>query len=251
MFDDVVDLKDFYDSHAGHVARQLIRLRLRQFWPDVRGQEILGLGYATPYLRQFKEEASRVVAVMPAAQGVIHWPPEGPNVVALADECDLPLPDYSVDRVLLVHCLENAEMLRPMLHEIWRVLRGEGRLLVVAPNRRGLWARFERTPLGHGHPYSQGQLSRLLRANNFTPLKTERALYLPPVRSRTLLRAAPAVERLGQRWFPTFGGVVVMEAGKQLYAVKPLKQRRRLKAPVLAFPKPAGNTVTGRSAEEV
>ena len=69
------------------------------------------------------------------------------------------------------------------------------------------------------------------------------------MRSRTLLRAAPAVERLGQRWFPTFGGVVVMEAGKQLYAVKPLKQRRRLKAPVLAFPKPAGNNVTGRSAD--
>ena len=239
MWSDVVDLREFYESRRGQVARHLIRHRVRQVWPDVRGQAVLGLGYATPYLRQFLGEAERVVALMPAPQGVVHWPPEGPNLVALAEETELPLPDYCIDRALLVHGLESSESLREMLTEVWRVMTSTGRLLVVAPNRRGIWARSDRTPLGHGHPYSQSQLSRLLRDNGFTPTRTERALFVPPTRSRALLRAAPAWERLGARWFPTFSGVLLMEAGKQLYAAREKPARRRHLAPVVAFPQPA------------
>jgi len=87
------------------------------------------------------------MAVMPASLGVLGWPPDGRNVVALADEGELPFADYSIDRVLLVHALETSEEVRPMLKEIWRVLAGGGRLMVVAPNRRGIWARLDRTRL--------------------------------------------------------------------------------------------------------
>jgi SAM-dependent methyltransferase len=240
MWNDVVDLRDFYDSRLGQTARQLIRLRVRAIWPDVTGQTVLGLGYATPYLRQFRDEAERVLAIMPAAQGASHWPPEGPNVTALAEETDLPLPDVAVDRVLLVHGLECGEHLSDMLREVWRVMAGGGRLLVVVPNRRGIWSRSDRTPFGQGHPYSPSQISRLLRENLFTPVRTTRALFLPPFRSHALLRAAPAWERIGARWFPTFGGVVIAEASKQIYAAGALRQRRRRRAAVvLPFPRPA------------
>ena len=128
----------------------------------------------------------------------------------LVDETELPLQDCSVDRILLVHAIEASEYQRDMLREAWRVLTSGGRLMVVAPNRRGIWARFERTPLGWGHPYSKAQLSRLLRDNMFTPTRSARALFMPPLRSRTLLRSAPAWERIGRRWFPTFFGVVLL-----------------------------------------
>ncbi|MDH3595641.1 MAG: class I SAM-dependent methyltransferase [Rhodospirillales bacterium] len=233
MWSDVVDLKDFYDSQLGQVARHTIRRALRTLWPDLRGQSLLGLGFATPYLRQFQGEAERVIACMPAGQGVLHWPREGPGAVTLAEETFLPLPDYSVDRVLLVHGLESSEYLRDMLHEIWRVLTGDGRLLVVVPNRRGIWARFDRTPFGWGHPYSRTQLSRVLRDNQFTPMGSERALYIPPTRWRWLLRSAVAWERLGRRWFPTFSGVIMIEAGKQLYAASPARERPRRSRPVV------------------
>ena len=240
MWHDVVDLRDFYETQLGEVARQTIRRAVRNLWPDLHGQSLLGLGYATPYLRQFRAEAASLLACMPAAQGVLHWPPEGPNAVALADEFELPLPDYSVDRVLLVHAFESTENLRAMLHEVWRVLTGDGRVLIVVPNRRGLWTRFERTPFGWGHPFSRAQLSRLLRDNLFTPARTERALYIPPVRSRTLLRSAMAWERLGQRWFPTFSGVLMIEASKQLYAPNAVRERARRRRPVVvAFPQVA------------
>lgn len=253
MWHDVVDLRDFYETQLGQTARRMVRRSIRALWPNVRGQSVLGLGYATPYLRQFVSEADRVLAFMPASQGVLHWPPEGPGATALVDERELPLPDLSVDLVLLVHGVESSQALRDMLREIWRVLNGTGRLLVVAPNRRGIWARLDRTPLGWGRPYSRAQLSRLLRDNMFTPTRRAPALFIPPSRSRALLRSAPAWERVGRRWFPTFAGVVLIEASKQLYAPSLHAERKRLRRPmVVPLPRTVrpvanGSTVSSRS----
>ncbi len=249
MWHDVVDLRDFYETQLGAMARRMIRRGVRSMWPDVKGQRVLGLGYATPYLRQFLTEAERTLAFMPASKGVLHWPSEGRGLTALVDETELPLPDLSVDRVLLVHGLESSEYQRDMLREAWRVLTGEGRLLIVAPNRGGIWARLERTPLGWGQPYSAAQLSRLLRDNMFTPTRSNRALYIPPLRTRALLRSAPAWERIGSRWFPTFGGVVLVEAGKQLYASNLQVERKRFRRPiVVSFRRPARPATSGGAA---
>jgi SAM-dependent methyltransferase len=238
MRTDVVDLRDFYRTPAGQMARRMIRRRLREFWPDLSGQRVLGLGFATPFLRPHLGEAERVIAMMPAAQGVLPWPSDGANATCLVEEFDLPLPDVSVDRVLLVHALEQTEQLRPLLREIWRVLAGGGRLLVVAPNRRGVWARFERTPFGHGQPYTAAQLSRVLRDNQFVPVATRAALFMPPMVSRLMLRWSGPFERLGARWFPGFAGVVMVEASKQLYAATPVRVEAR-RRPVLAPAQPA------------
>ncbi len=218
MWQDVIDLGAFYASPPGRVAQRMIRRRIRAFWPDTRGQSVLGLGYATPYLRPFRDEAERVVAIMPAAQGVTPWPRDEPGLVTLADEAALPLAEGSIDRVLLVHAVECSEQQRAMLREIWRVLAGGGRLVVIAPNRRGIWARLERTPFGHGYPFSPSQLSRLLRDNLFSPLRTASALYVPPSASRAMLRFAGAWEGFGDRWGLPFAGVLLVEASKQVYA---------------------------------
>lgn len=226
MFNDIVDLRDFYGESLGQVTQRLLRARLRGMWPDVRGMRVAGLGYAVPFLRPFVDEAERVFALMPAAQGVLRWPREGGNLAALVDELDLPLADRSIDRMVLVHALECAEQVRPLLREVWRVMADGGRLLVVAPNRTGLWSQLERSPFSFGEPYSGRQLAALLRANMFTPLRESRALYLPPVRSRLLLRAAPTIERLGERLLGRFAGVTIVEAGKQIYAATGVRDQR-------------------------
>ena len=236
MFADVVDLREFYDTRLGLVARRMLVRRIRAMWPEVAGMRLLGLGYATPYLRPFLGEAERVMALMPAAQGVLHWPPEGPNRVVLADESELPLPDFSIDRVLLVHGLEFSEQVRPLLKEVWRVLAGGGRVLVVVPNRRGIWARIDGTPFGQGHPYTPSQLSRLLREESFTPERNSAALYVPPTRSRMMLRSAAAIESVGQRWFTTFAGVVMVEATKEIYARPLVAQKMKLRKVYLPLP---------------
>ncbi len=224
MASDVVDLRDFYRSVLGQVARRMIRRAIQRVWPDLHGMRLLGIGYATPFLSALSGETERTIAVMPATLGVLRWPPEGRNLVTLADEGELPFADYSIDRVVLVHAIETSDEVRAMLKEIWRVLAGGGRVLVVAPNRRGIWARLDRTPFGSGRPYTMSQLSQLLRDEQFTPIGSDSALFVPPATSRMMLRSAAAWERIGKRWFPTFAGVLMVEATKQIYA-KPAAAR--------------------------
>src|SRR5436305_4682212 len=179
MSSDVVDLRDFYRTGLGQIARRMIRGAIRQVWPDLRGMRLLGIGYATPFLPPMSAETERTVALMPGALGVLGWSPEGRNLVTLADEGELPFADYSIDRVLLVHGLESSDEARPMLKEVWRVLAGGGRLLVIAPNRRGIWARVDGTPFGFGLPYTVSQLSQLLRDEQFNPIGSHAALFVP------------------------------------------------------------------------
>lgn len=227
MWTDVVDLQEFYATGRGVMVRRLMRRRLRALWPDVRGDTVVGLGYAVPFLHPFAEQADRTVALMPAPQGAVRWPAGGRNLVALCEETPLPLADLSADRILMVHMLEFSGQLRPLLRELWRVLADGGRLMVVAPNRRSIWARLEGTPFSQGRPWSVGQLTSLLHDNMFTPLQVDRAIHFPPTEHRMMLGAAPAWERIGSRWFPGLGGVNLVEAGKQLYAGTPVRETAR------------------------
>lgn len=226
MRPEVDELVAFYQGREGQLARRLVAARLRALWPDVKGQRLVGLGYATPYLPLF-EEARRCLALMPAAQGARAWPAEGRSRTALVAEDDLPLADGSVDRVLLVHALELSERVDKVLREVWRVLADGGRLIAVVPNRHGAWSLSERTPFGHGQPYSGGQLERLLARRLLQPTAEERALYLWPTRSTLLLRAAIPLERLGLRLAKELSGVVIVEAEKRIWQGAPAFEARR------------------------
>jgi SAM-dependent methyltransferase len=215
---DVAALRDFYQRPLGQVVRRLLTHRIRARWRSVPGQTVMGLGFTTPYLGMFRREAARVGALMPMGQGALVWPGNGPTLTAMVDEEQLPLPDNSVDRLLAVHCLETVERARPVLREIWRVLAPEGRLLLIVPNRRSIWARLEATPFGHGHPYSGTQLERLLADALLTPVEWGNALHVPPIERRMVLRSAPAFERVGGRYSPAFAGVIIVEAKKEVMA---------------------------------
>ena len=238
MHQDVVDLNAFYLTRLGRVARRMIGQQIRRVWPDVREDVVLGLGYPAPFLGLFRDEADRVLAVMPASQGGMAWPERGRRLVALAADEALPLPDGSIDRILIVHGLEFSEQRRPMLEEVWRVMRPNGRLLVLAPNRHGLWARAEATPFGHGSPFSASQLVRLLRENRFAPRAAGAMLFVPPTGSRAVLRTAAVWQRVGRHLGRPFGGIVYVEAGKTVFEARPVAARRQRRV-VVALPQPA------------
>jgi SAM-dependent methyltransferase len=239
---DVIDLRTFYASALGEAARKLVGRVVRERWDNSAGLSIMGLGYANPYLEAFRGEALRVLAFMPAEQGVVNWPSSGASSSALIDSTLLPLPDSCIDRVLLVHALETAEHPRELLEEVWRILTPGGRVIVIAPSRSGLWARIDSTPFGHGRPYSRGQLRDLMRETLFSPIYWGEALYVPPFERGFLLRLAPAFERIGGRFSLPGAGVTLVEATKQLY--RPVGVRRFKRAlpqlePALA-PSPIG-----------
>jgi len=243
MSNDVVDLRNFYTQRLGVVARRFIGRGIRARFADTRSMSVLGIGYAVPYLGLFREEADRCLAFMPAAQGVLKWPPARPSLAALVDELDLPLNDGAVDRVLLVHALEMAHDPGALLREVWRVLAAGGRLLAVVPNRRGLWARMDTTPFGHGRPYSRSQITQLLREAWFTPVGWAEALYVPPVARGWFLRSAVAWERAGATISAPFAGVHIVEATKQVYRSIPARREKSRLVPALEpalAPSPGG-----------
>src|SRR5260370_37244044 len=230
---DVVDLRNFYAQRLGTVARRFIGRGIRAHWGDTTSLRVLGIGYATPYLGLFREEAERCLALMPAPQGVVRWPSSKPALAALVEEDDLPLTDAAVDRVLLVHALENSTDPVGLLREVWRVLAGGGRLLAVAPNRRGLWARMDTTPFGHCHSYSRPEMTHLLRETWFTPTGWGEALYVPPISRGWFLRSAVAWERTGASVSAPFAGVHLAEAAKQVYPAGPARPVRQPLVPAL------------------
>lgn len=215
---DVVDLRDFYQTPLGLTVRRVVGAQVRARWRGLRGGMVVGLGYGVPYLGPFRQDVACLAALMPETQGALVWPPVGPLLSALVQDRQLPLPDNSIDRLLLVHSLEATERPATLLREVWRVLVPEGRLLIVAPNRRSVWARIDATPFGHGRPYSRSQLERLLVESLFTPVSWGTALHMPPINRRVLLRSAPVWERVGSRLWPGFGGVLVVEARKEVMA---------------------------------
>ena len=231
----VTELRDFYETPLGIVARRLIRRQIRHIWPDVKDRQIVGLGYATPYLLTFHHRTT-VAALMPAHQGVTLWPADGPYKAALIDELNLPLADSSVERVLIAHALEMSEHGEKMLQEAWRVLKPEGQLLLVVPNRRGMWAGPENTPFGHGRPYSRTQLEKLFSDVGFIPQQWHPALFMPPVHRSLLIRSATAFERIGARLWPAFSGVHIVLARKQVYSGLLKKEKASIPARLVPVP---------------
>ena len=230
---DVVDLRAFYSQRLGTVARYFVGRGIRNLWSDTQGLRLVGIGYAGPYLGLFRDEAERCLAFMPAAQGVVKWPTVRPTLSALVDDLELPLPDASIDRVLLVHALEMSQNPTALLREVWRVLASGGQLLAVVPNRRGLWARMDTTPFGHGRPYSRAQIMNLMRDAWFTPVSWSEALYVPPIQRGWFLRSAVAWERVGATISAPFAGVHIVDATKQVYRAIPARREKRVLVPAL------------------
>jgi SAM-dependent methyltransferase len=231
---DVLELRQFYASDLGRAARTMMTRKVVEAWGDVHGQDVLGLGYATPVLSDLQPTARRVIAAMPAQQGVEIWPGGRRNLATLVAEDALPFPNALFDRILVVHAIEESADPVTLLREVWRVLAPSGRVIVAVASRNGPWANFEKTPFGHGRPYSRSQLAELLRDAELEPSGWTRALYVPPV--AWMARWAEGFEQVGSRILPGVSGLVLMEAVKQTFAVKPRPVRARLRAvrPVLA-----------------
>jgi SAM-dependent methyltransferase len=221
MRTDALEIDRFYRSPRGKAAREMVLRRLTALWSNTDGLDMLGYGYAAPYLSAFHESARRTVAYMPAAQGAVPWPDRENSLASLGDETRLPFVESLFDRVILVHALEEAEDLRRLLREVWRVMAPEARLAVICTHRGGLWARSDSTPFGHGRPFSRTQLTRLLTDALFEPTAWAQALYTPPLKMTCGERAADGFEAVGERVYPAFGGLILTEAVKHVGAVRP------------------------------
>ena len=225
MTPDVKRLIGFYKSPLGKISRALVREEIVRLAGPVEQRRVLGLGFASPYLRFTLEKAERVLAFMPARQGASAWPREGPSHTVLCDPLEMPLTDAAVDLIVAVHAFEHIADAEELMRELWRVAAPNARLIVVVPRRRGMWAARDNTPFGDGNPFSRGQVERLLRDHSFVPESWREALYLPPVTHPWMIRWARFFERTFRLFGPALAGVIVVSARKQLFPAVPRRKR--------------------------
>lgn len=174
-------LRTFYAGRDGWRAARIVAGIVA---PTVRREantRFLAMGYPRPLLAGLSPDRFER-AVMLSSCGVPqrHWPPRGANCAVAGYADDLPFSGAMFDQVLMVHALEHGDP-RAILHEAERVLAPAGDLILIAPNRAGLWTHFETTPFGLGRPFGRGELRRLLRDSGFEPISWKTALVAPPV----------------------------------------------------------------------
>jgi SAM-dependent methyltransferase len=231
MSHEVHGLAAFYASASGIVAQRMLQQGLRGMWPQLHGMNVLGLGWAMPYLPLWSGQAARSLALVPAPIAS----PAPPPPAAVMPEALLPLPDLSMDRIVLVHALEMVQAPEALLRECWRVLRDDGKLIVVVPNRLGAWSLFDHTPFGQGRPWSRGQLLRLLEGRLFRVARVRPALFVPPLPWPWALTGAAMWEGLGRMALPRLSGVVMAEAVKDVLGAVPMGEgfARMVRLPAL------------------
>ena len=213
---DVQDLRNFYyHSTLGRAVQRSIRSHVVKLWPDTTGQTVAGFGFAVPFLRPFLARSRRVVALMPAQQGVMPWPAGQPNISLLTDERHWPLETGHVDRLIVAHGLETTNSVPSLMAEVSRVLGPGGRVMFIVPNRASLWSRSDLTPMGFGHPYTAGQLENLLRLHGLSPERQVATLFQPPSHLRFWIKSGPMLDRFGQYLPLIAGGVQLVEASKR------------------------------------
>ena len=224
---DAIELEEFYSgTELGRTTKELINRVLEAKIDTDSGSLTIGFGFACPFLENKLKESENtdMLLLMPSEQGVISWPKNSKNVCALVDEVSWPVNTSSADLILVSHGLEVSDNQDLLLQEARRVLKDSGKLVILVPNRTGFWARSDSTPFGYGKPYSLSQLTSLLRKNQFQIDCITTNLYGFPAKGGYWLKSLFLWEKLGRKLNSLFlGGLLVVEARKDVYAVKNVK----------------------------
>ena len=236
----VTDTDNFYQSAFGqHISGLLsreIELCDREWMAPAASLVRLAIGY--PFCIKGLWPVS--ATLMPAEVGALSWPDEDGASVACIDEGQWPIESEFADRLLICHALEHSGDALGLLTEAHRVLAGNGRVIIIVPNRRGFWARSERNPFGHGTPFSRRQLCRLLEQAGFQPVQRRYALFVPPFADSLPRRLQMRIDSLGRILWGVLGGVLMVEAVKVVYAPSTMQ--------VKSFAKPARPFIVVRPA---
>ncbi len=218
---DVVALRQFYASALGQCVRRDMGNAIMRIWPDMQDVSLAGVGFALPYLRRYIAPARHVASLMLPEIGGMYWPADVSNHSVLCHGTQLPLQDNSVGRVLVCHAIEHSSHVPELMEELYRVLVPGGRALLVVPNRSGVWSRYSNNPFGSGYPYHVASLRHRAEQAGFTFMRSTSAIFYSPANWRIIRKLSRLLEVLGRLCIPHWGGVLLVEVEKQLYASIP------------------------------
>lgn len=145
---------------------------------------------------------------------------------AFADAAALPFDGDSLDLLVLPYILEFHPNPHQVLREAQRVLRPEGRLLIMGFNPLSLWGL--RNSISHsaspgktafpwpGNYLSVHRLKDWLKLLDFEVARGHFGCYAPPCRSEGAYRHLHWLELAGDRWWGFAGGCYALMAVKRI-----------------------------------
>jgi SAM-dependent methyltransferase len=207
-------LQEWFDSGLGEYVLERERAWLDATVPDIFGYHAIQLGFAECELLRESRIVDRVI-VSPRVTG-------SPNVLAQFHE--LPFDEQSIDLCVMPHVLEFAENPHEILREVDRVMRPEGRILIIGFNPWSLFG-VRRVFSSKGYPWS-GNFVSLVRMKDwlqllgFEPSSGKLACYIPPCETVMWQRRWRFLEQTGDRWWGVSGGVYMLEAIKRVQGMR-------------------------------
>ncbi|MEL6868579.1 MAG: class I SAM-dependent methyltransferase [Pseudomonadota bacterium] len=154
-----------------------------------------------------------------------------------ADFARLPFDSDSVDAVILPHTLDLTDSPHDVLREVHRVLRSDGRLLMLGFKPFGLWGMRRLWSRGKFPPQVQQTLGERtlrdwLRLLNMRIDQHQRFFFRLPF-ARMAGTYDAQLEHAGQRWFPELAACYLLQARKRVAAITPIMPRWRRRARVV------------------
>ena len=154
---------------------------------------------------------------------------------AVADMHQLPIESDSVDAVLLPHTLDYSDRPHAILREVDRVLRRDGRLIILGFKPGGLWGLRRLIPgagipPGAEHLISDRRLKDWLQLLDMRIERTSRYFFRWPLPGNKAC-ASNQWEHRGQAWWPGLSACYMLSAQKRVSTLTPVGRlwRRNLK----------------------
>ena len=163
----------------------------------------------------------------------------------------LPVESDSIDAILLPHTLDYSDRPHAILREVDRVLRRDGRIIVLGFKPGGLWGLRRLVPgaampPGADNLISERRLKDWLQLLDMRMENTLRYFFRWPLPGNKA-RGANAWEARGQAWWPELAACYMLSAQKRvstLTPVKPIWRRQRKVVAGLAEPSTRSSQVS-------
>lgn len=148
-----------------------------------------------------------------------------PLAQVYCDFTQLPLPTASIDGVLLPHTLDWAQQPKQVLHEVYRILKAEGKLIITGFNPYSLWT-LSRLWNRQILPFRRDcialhRLKDWLDLLGFDIIEGCFMVYTPISGSLRILEKLNILNHAGNRWWPH---------GASAYGLVAIKRVHRLRA---------------------
>ncbi|MGL4768292.1 MAG: class I SAM-dependent methyltransferase [Formosimonas sp.] len=199
--------------------------KLLDLWAaDVFGFDALQLGHTQRLNGLAQNRCSQRWLIEPDGTALAER--DDMSALVVSDFSELPFETDSIDLVILPHTLDDAPNPHAVLREVYRVLRPEGKMIILGHNPVSLWGLSALWARWRGQkwwPY-QGkarpvhQLKDWLQLLNCDISQGKYGCYAPHVRSDKWLKRWHWLEDAGDRWWGMAGAVYAVIAVKHVYS---------------------------------